>query len=341
MEIAEMTMPEKSLEYFKLEDLEDLKSVRLRIIQGVHEGAEFDLSEKSVLMIGSDINCDIILSDVSIANRHCIIHSIGSSVWIRPIEGQTSINEDVVEFSEERSIDSSDIVHLGDTQFLLVNIGNSETTNLDDLNVNKTAKKHDLVPAIGFISIVFVVAVLLLFQPNIPAVFASQQPGVSEVEENLNTTGGLIDNIPNGTDPVDKQQKVADQLAKNVEEIMRLSGIVVTSQNIGDGEVAITGYFGDETLLNEIIHSRSIQEIASLKKITANNLDAPKADPININAVVEGDKPYIVLNNGSRYYLGVTLDNGFKLAAIEGNDVIFETKKGPKRVKGADAWVLN
>ncbi len=334
-----MTTLEKNLEYSSLVDQPDLKAVRLKVLNGLHKNAEFDLLEKSVLMIGSSVSCDIVLSDDSISRQHCLLHCVGSNVWVRSIENEVKINENKLDIAEECLIFPCDIIGIGDTQLQLLSGGMDVNNNSDHFKDGSSSSRY--LPVVGLLVSIVILACFLVFQPNFTSAFAAQRDNADLNEYRSNEIQSIDRKVIDTTKSIENSSAKADQLAKDVEEILRLSGVSAKTRNIGNGEVEITGYFGDEKALENIMNSRSIQEINGLKKIIANNLDVPKADPININAVVQGDNPYIILKNGSRYYVGATLDNGYKLAAIEGNDVIFETSNGPKRVKGTDAWVLN
>ena len=52
--------------------------------------------------------------------------------------------------------------------------------------------------------------------------------------------------------------------------------------------------------------------------------------------MVDGNDPYLVTRDGSRYYVGATLPNGSHLQSVDGQQAVVTTSNGIKRLARLD-----
>jgi hypothetical protein len=90
-------------------------------------------------------------------------------------------------------------------------------------------------------------------------------------------------------------------IAHDVAEVLRMSGITCEAQYNGDGAVTVSGHLGDPKALEAIIKSRSVSEIAGLKRVLAINLDhtggsmyGSPFDSTRMVSFVASADPYVV-----------------------------------------------
>jgi hypothetical protein len=123
-------------------------------------------------------------------------------------------------------------------------------------------------------------------------------------------------------------------IARDVGEILRLSNLPADTEYRGDGEVGISGRFGDGKLLDSVLASRSIRDVKGLTKVAVVNLDSGETPaPVvstgdeakRIVVAVGGIDPYIVTGDGSRYFAGANLPCGGRLYTIDGQQVFVDT----------------
>jgi len=117
------------------------------------------------------------------------------------------------------------------------------------------------------------------------------------------------------------------EIARDVAEVLRLSGIASEATYNGSGTVTVRGRLGSQQALAKIIDSRAIHDIVGLKRVVALNLDHPGElvtgmDGTRIVSAVSGDDPYVVTADGSRYYVGASLPQGGKLSGVQGTEVL-------------------
>jgi type III secretion system YscD/HrpQ family protein len=61
-----------------------------KVLSGPHQGAEFDILEEEVA-IGATDECDVVVSDALVANRHMKLKVVGGNVFVTPQEGNVFI----------------------------------------------------------------------------------------------------------------------------------------------------------------------------------------------------------------------------------------------------------
>ncbi len=310
---------------------------KLVIRSGVHSGGEFHLTKSCTLIVGSDLDADIILQDESVAARHCLILSDESGYLVRALDQKVVVGSAEVGLLKDKRIALDEELCIGEVVLTLAR----EDTEAGHSHLKKAKVKSGFVlmswlltnkPVLASLVFVFVVTLISLIQfisPQANASFEMPESIAGNVKQEKN------DSSVNIQDP---SRINSVHISRSVEEIMRLSGIDVESRTISSGVVEITGHFGDGTKVSEIVNSRSIREIRGLIKIVSRNLDQNESLPISIISVVDGNDPYVVLEDGAIYYVGSHFPNGYELAGIDGSDVIVNTANGTKRALGINAW---
>jgi hypothetical protein len=91
----------------------------LRVLAGVHAGAERKLQERSFLMIGSSDDCDLIFSDAGVAPHHCIVTRSGSEMSVRAVDAELRIDDQVLHPGDPQDIKPFTLVRIGGACFAL------------------------------------------------------------------------------------------------------------------------------------------------------------------------------------------------------------------------------
>ena len=313
----------------------------IEIIGGLHQGAQQSLSAQQALLLGSKSDCDVILSDDGIAEHHCLIGLSGSGCWLRPMEASITINNKyIVAPGETIQLQVCDSFAIGGAQI--------RYCSLAEEKASKQTKKyayHHLLRQKHFRKAC--VLVLLLLAGGAIAGFSHQLP---KQEFNVSVPSKVSRDTSKNHElnllPSNDQSH--KQMASNVREILRLSGLKVEALYLSEGQVAVTGYLGNGQAIAAIIQSRAIRDIRGLNKVIVHNLDAPKISSElgagkRITSVMAGSNSdfdsYIVTDDGARYYLGAILPNGGKLTAIENEKIIVQSLTGKQRIASVGAWL--
>lgn len=118
-------------------------------------------------------------------------------------------------------------------------------------------------------------------------------------------------------------------LARAVADVARLNGLQAEARPQPDGSVTLaTAPIDDRTRdrLAQIIR-RDVPGLRQLKMVE--ELAEPKTvseATKRVASVVTGDPPYILTQDGARYFLGALLPSGYYLAAIEGDKILLDRR---------------
>lgn len=140
-----------------------------------------------------------------------------------------------------------------------------------------------------------------------------------------------VPNQPNLTKKVSNVIPVNARMAKNIEQeftefarrmsISSLSAIAEADQVSIDAEVSRTQAVAFERLLARV--SRDYGSEVSIRATLKLSAEQLAIDEIQVEQLVLGVKPVVVLRDGERLYLGGNY-NGVKLVGVESNKVVFQ-----------------
>ncbi len=294
----------------------------LTVISGIHTGARHLLQTSDVLVLGKDLDCDIIIQDDGVMDSHCLIFFQTGNLIIRALKSEVEIDGKRLNKGKETQLRPGDSVQIGAAKIRFSVLGSAKKPETSTrypagIGLERTLKTK------GY-QLLIAVALLLISTGIVHS-------GLSETNPSPKTTGHLTQPTP---EVIDQQE--GKRMARSVKEILRLSGIEAESRYLGHGEVEITGIFTDVDQLNKTIGSRSITEIAGLKRILANNL-VPKQEraplpKLDIQTVVTGYDPYIVTTDGSHHYIGAEFNNSFVLAQIATDEITLKNSVGEEKI---------
>jgi type III secretion system YscD/HrpQ family protein len=354
-------------------------ALTLRVVRGVHSGAERRCHYRDLVVIGSADECDVILSDPRVAASHCILSVIGAELSVRPIAAGVTIDNRELEPGNPVRVDPFQVIGIGDSAFALGPAWNASAwQKLDERLRSEAANNEDMprsnprrrwrIAGVAAAGALVTAAFAISAHVRAPTVTpptpqeqvqtAVKDVGLANVEVHPDVAGvPHVSGFVAKADQVDALRAelarrnvhaVVDvrsgaDMAKDVQEILRLSGIDADSRNLDKGTVEVRGHFGDQKNLRVALESRAMHDIEALKKVVAVNLDpspeTPKPQPNDgkrIAQVVEGTDPYLVTRDGSRYYVGAVLPNGAHLQSVEGQQAVVATSSGVKRLARLD-----
>lgn len=125
---------------------------------------------------------------------------------------------------------------------------------------------------------------------------------------------------------------VNEHLVAAVQDVYRVNGITADVQAAGPGMVEVATQVADADKLQRI-EATARRDIAGLVRLEARNAPPPRSpSPIpqiddpgkRISSVVGGEMPYLVTQDGSRYFTGALLPTGHRVIAIDANTVQLE-----------------
>ena len=112
------------------------------MLSGTHMGAEVFLSTTETVL-GKDEDCDLVLDDVSLADKHISLRKDESGTSLTLLNDKKPIYIDGKEFSEKATLlKAFQVIRIG-TLFLAVGPANEEWPSIDSLLDNKTNQEKD------------------------------------------------------------------------------------------------------------------------------------------------------------------------------------------------------
>ncbi|HEY5807648.1 MAG TPA: FHA domain-containing protein [Povalibacter sp.] len=88
-------------------------SKQIRVLRGLHSGAELELERGAPLTIGSDTSCSVVLCDGGVTARHCVITTDDYGVTCRALEGSIRLGEQTIHPGHAVALDDFNVFHCG------------------------------------------------------------------------------------------------------------------------------------------------------------------------------------------------------------------------------------
>ncbi len=349
----------------------------LRVTHGLHRGAVTHCEHDGIVLVGSSRDCDVILSDDGVARHHCLVSLHDTRFTIRAIDESLQVHNHLLPRGEMHPLMPLQRVNIAPGVAFSVGPGDSPAwadlpTIATDAPLPRTAmgtRQRIAFSALATLAATVAVAAVTL-RPVPEPIPVTQRLTAPDVLESLGLkevqvredehTGVLLHGVVPDREAlvalrtqledarVDAQLEVrsGDDIAQDVREVLRMSGIGASSRYLEQGRVEVAGFFGDESELADILSSRAIRDVANLSEVVVVN-DKPalvKPDPgprpgKRIVSVVRGQDPYIVTADGSRYYVGAQLPGGGKLHSISEQEVLIDTGTVIRKLKRDDTHV--
>ena len=344
---------------------------RLCVMTGAHRGASCTLAAGAMAVIGQRDDCDIILSDDGVAPHHCIVSNIGNVPMVRAVDGNVTVDGNTVEPGDPRPLSDFDALAINDSVTVLV--GDADDERWDELLRTVAVRSLDRPPAprrwpvataAMFAIAASVTTAAMMLRDDALVLLPAQLPEVKRVVNDMQlpevrvrkgaeqievigvvraeaTREKLKDTLADMGTGLDVRVRTGEEIASDVREILRMSGLGARTRYAGNGEVTVSGVFEDEARLQNALESRAVMDVAGLVKVSVLNSGTPvkvlaEEDQIppekKIVAVVRGDDPYLVTADSSRYYIGARLPDGSILHDIIADDIWVLTEDGIKRL---------
>ncbi len=337
---------------------------RLKLLTGLHAGAERDCHEGDMLIVGTHADCDVILADADVAERHCVIGFNKASLVVRPIATGVSTDNLPLARGQTHSLPLFQPIRLGSVELIG---GPAQDPVWSDRYAGLTAPvpmRHLLRTGSGLPLAATVLAAIALStaialsastrEPETEPV--SPRASLAMVIEELDLDEAFLDPAEGvslritGTVPdqaaleelrrratnlapgAQVAVRVGSDMAGDVREALRMEGIRAQTRYVGNGNVQVTGYFPDPERVDTILKSRNVLQISGLNDVQTKNLTDPPApepvadaEPFKPYSIVPDPEPYVRGADGSVYYVGATIPSIGKLIDIDGQTLYIDS----------------
>jgi type III secretion system YscD/HrpQ family protein len=117
----------------------------IKILTGPNQGAENYLEEERDYIVGKDEkNCDIVLQDLSISQKHASLRvSIDNKFTIKDLGSRNGTFVESKRIKEETEVAPNQVIFLGTTSFLLIDTENAQETVISPNTAGEIAEKEE------------------------------------------------------------------------------------------------------------------------------------------------------------------------------------------------------
>lgn len=346
-------------------------ALTLRLLSGIHAGAERALEDGETVVIGCGDDCDVILSDADVAVHHCLVGVRGGHMTLRAMDARVKIGTRVLPPGDPLPLPPFAVVTLGAATFAAGAHWSERWRELAVVSGGapvkpNTASRNGLRWAALLLGIGMLAMGLAWYLANRPRHALSinaERAQVAAVLRTLNLhriqiqagqnghlqlfgivqTPAQADGLrtalsARGMDDVELQVRDGVSVATDLREQLRMAAPPVDAQTAwqNNGTVLVTGHFGDGDALTRALRSSSMQDFNSKLglKVAIQNLDQLQPGFVTpspgkrITSIFEGDDPYLVTADNSRYYTGSTLPQGGVFTGLDGDQILVRDQAG-------------
>lgn len=282
----------------------EVRGIVLRVVSGLHAGAERELEGSEMILIGSGDDCDMVLADAGVAAHHALLSFVNGRFSLRALDAPLHVGTAMIHPGDPIELDRVQRVGIGESA---IAFGAADDAGWERLVPGglgpRVAHSPPARPYLRRLPLVAGVAVLSLASL---AIFAAVMPerestpdplehleslvpeyGIDDGQARLDLNGRLVltGTVPDARtreriarriaeDRIDArlELRTGDDIAGDVAEILRGQGISARTRYLGNGDVEVTGSFDDEAALKAASLSRSMREVKGVARVIPVNV---------------------------------------------------------------------
>lgn len=287
----------------------DDRGVVVRVVSGLHSGAERELAGGEMILIGSGEDCDMVLADAGVAPRHALLSFINGRFSLRALDAPLHAGTAMVHPGDPIELDRVQRIGIGESA---IAFGAADDAGWERLVPGglgpRPAPDQPSRPYLRRLPAVAAVAVLSLLSLAVFAMFSPSQPaapdpraqlqrlvpeyGIDDGKAAVDQQGRLVltGTVPDAAtreriarrvaeDAIDArlELRTGDDIAGDVAEILRGQGITAKTRYLGNGDVEVRGAFEDGAALQAASYSRAMREVKGVVRVI----------PVNVSQVAQ------------------------------------------------------
>ena len=294
----------------------------LEIVHGLHAGVRLDLKDGEY-SVGPTPNADIVLRDKGVLPLHALLRIELGEVWIEATGGDLTVGNLKVTAGHGCRLRLPAVINIGEASLRVSHGGEADGTLFGRMVA--AAKGRPMEVAGGVLLCAMAVAVVSQATPKTPPENAKSQLAISTSAVRAAAVDGVAVKAANAATTASTIKQAADDL----ESRLHAAGIRGVRVVAGDQRVSAQGRLTEAQAAQWATIQRWFDEKhGSSVVLTANVATGQTGAPLlRLQSVWFGDRPYIIADNGSRYYEGSVLDSGWILQRIA-DDGLLLRKEG-------------
>jgi hypothetical protein len=293
--------------------------LQLEVVGGLHSGVRLSLADGDY-SIGSKPGADIVLRDDGVASQHVIICIDGNDIRAEAIGGTLRVGDEEIDFGHGCRLRLPTVLTIGSASLRLTSPRHAHGGADAIPFLSKLADR----PAVTVSLLGVALAGTIVWQ-GLQATSADKpDPDIAMVSKAGALPAPVVAAGP---------ETSGDDAARDLKDRLRTAGIETIAISAEGGHLTATGRLPESRASDWTSIQRWFDNTYSPRMSLSANVanDPASAKPaVRLQAIWSGERPHIIAENGSRYYEGAILDNGWVLQQI-GEDRV-TLKKGEEKL---------
>ena len=282
----------------------------LEIVGGLHKGASIALDDGEY-SIGSTANAGIILTDAGVAPQHAILRIDRFATHIEATGGDVGVNGKLITQDHGCRVRLPGAIAIGEARIKLTRAG--EGSGLVPGALAPLANFVSARPFMAAGSIVFCALAFSIASRGLP------------ISPNPSVQGPVKGNGEKASAAV--TPSLVQEAATKLSTQLRSVGINSLKITPADQHVAVSGSVARRDANAWANTQQWFDETYSGRIVLTANVavgDSKDLPAIRLQAIWYGERPYVILEDGSHYYEGAVLDSGWTLQRIAEDRVVLQ-----------------
>lgn len=301
-------------------------SFRLEILEGLHHGVELAL-DKGEYSFGQDTACDIVLGDDGVVKRHAVLQLTKDGASIEAVGGTLFVDGVEIAVGHGCRLRTPAKLTIGGAGISLTG-SPGQQHRLDGRlrGAIRLFSEHPITVCSGFI--VSAMTVSFIFQGVLTQRLKVAKPPV--VQSTLDEGPDAVENEAAAIMAVEQKSLTVSDAYQALKKKLSDVGIQTVRLVMDDQVIAAKGRVSEEKAKDWVSIQRWYDRNYSSAALLNVNVDIGAIQgpvPVRLQAIWFGERPYIIPENGIRYYEGAILESGWVVERITEHRVLL-TKNG-------------
>lgn len=280
----------------------DTATLEIQIVDGLHKGAQISLNLGDYT-VGSSPNADIVIRDAGVAAEHAILRIDRSAVFVEAIGGDVMAGEKLIRKDLGCRIRMPETLSVGKSLLEMKRIG--EVSALPEVlqPISHAITSRPLLVAAGVVACALVFSVA---SRGLPILTQPKSPDVTGATGSQAVTDDMV-----------------KEAAGKIKEKFVAAGVTSVNVNAADKHIVVSGAVSkrDQTTVSNT--EKWFDETYRGNIVLTMDLKVSEKVPaFRLQGVWYGDRPYVVLEDGTHYYEGATMNNGWRLQKIADDRIV-------------------
>jgi hypothetical protein len=303
----------------------------LEVTGGFHSGVNLALDE-GAYSIGSTPEADIVLRDPGVATEHALLRIEAGNIRIEAVGGDLGVGEDLVTQGHGVKLRMPVEIAMGSARLRLSHPGSPETGLLAGklAPIGNFIARKPLMVAGGVICCALVVSVSsrdASLPVKVAEVSSEQQPNLAMTKAAYYTDMDALTKPGAKVELSAVQQSSVEEAASHLIaklKAMNLGSLKVTA---GDRRVVVAGGLTKTEAASWTAVQQWFDESYGGRVVLTANVaigESKSAPSMRLQAIWFGERPYVITEEGTHFYEGAQLDNGWVLQRIAEDRIVLE-----------------